>query len=671
MAPRLLTCASLVAIFLAVSAARAAANVTEGVPTTLALGTLTLTCPAEGDPDETVYADCDQLASQYTAAVNWGFGTASGTATKQSCPRFGGSCPYSVSATLVLDESPPLGYPVDYSVTYETAYTPGQPVTETDAGAYGSLHVDDAPLHGTAAANLSSSEGSAPSLTLGSITDENPIPTAADYSVTIDWGDGSAADAGTAVPNGAGGFDIRGSHAYAETGTYAVSVRVQDDGGQLAFLNLSIVVTDAPLAATGATGLKATADSPTGVVTLATFADADSLSVPGDFAATVEWGDGRTSSGQVAGAHGAFTVRGQHTYSRAGTFHATVSVVDRGGSRASAPVTITVAPAGAPMCSTDGGALHLAEGAGSGPSSLAAFSDVNPNLDAGDFTATVDWGDGTPATSGTVAAAGPHHANCAAFTVGGAHTYDEEGRFTIRVTVRDPGGASIIATTSALVADQRLSVISSSHPHLKQGQAYSRLVLARFRDADPGAEARDYRASIDWGDGTAHTAGTVSRSGAGFVVRGEHIYNAFGRHFMTVVIADAGGASITARPSARVKPEPTSGRMPAGVHQTGASATITELTVVGAAIGSRVVAVCRGAGCPFHHLRRVARHRHTVDLTPLFRGHQLSSSGRLTVALTRRGWCGKYWNVPLDGSPFAKHPKILAPGATKPGRRCR
>src|SRR5690349_6320620 len=71
---------------------------TEGQAATLPLGTVTLDCPMAGNPDETVYADCDQLASQYTAAVDWGDGGGFGTATKQPCARFSGSCTYSVSA---------------------------------------------------------------------------------------------------------------------------------------------------------------------------------------------------------------------------------------------------------------------------------------------------------------------------------------------------------------------------------------------------------------------------------------------------------------------------------------------------------------------------------------------------------------------------------------------
>ena len=55
----------------------------------------------------------------------------------------------------------------------------------------------------------------------------------------------------------------------------------------------------------------------------------------------------------------------------------------------------------------------------SGP--VAHFTDANAQATASAFTATISWGDGAPATAGTIAAAG------GGFDVGGTHTYAAAG----------------------------------------------------------------------------------------------------------------------------------------------------------------------------------------------------------------------------------------------------
>src|SRR5262249_41786252 len=80
----------------------------------------------------------------------------------------------------------------------------------------------------------------------------------------------------------------------------------------------------------------------------------------------------------------------------------------------------------------------------SGPG--ATFHDANtPTSSLADFTATIDWGDGTAATSGSVTAGG------GSYTVDGGHTYRHLGSFTIQVHIDDDGGSTADATTTMLV----------------------------------------------------------------------------------------------------------------------------------------------------------------------------------------------------------------------------
>jgi len=54
---------------------------------------------------------------------------------------------------------------------------------------------------------------------------------------------------------------------------------------------------------------------------------------------------------------------------------------------------------------------------------------------AGDFTTSIDWGDGSATTDD--GATGPDNGP---FIVSGDHTYTSSGDFTITVTVTDPDG---------------------------------------------------------------------------------------------------------------------------------------------------------------------------------------------------------------------------------------
>jgi virginiamycin B lyase len=63
--------------------------------------------------------------------------------------------------------------------------------------------------------------------------------------------------------------------------------------------------------------------------TVATFTDANPNARARDYDVTINWGDGSTSCGRVRrAADGSFTVRGRHTYEKAGTRKVTVTITD-------------------------------------------------------------------------------------------------------------------------------------------------------------------------------------------------------------------------------------------------------------------------------------------------------------------------------------------------------
>jgi hypothetical protein len=64
---------------------------------------------------------------------------------------------------------------------------------------------------------------------VGSFTDPNTTSMPTAFSISVNWGDGTAASSGTASFNPATGqWDVNGSHTYALTGSYNTVIRVTD-----------------------------------------------------------------------------------------------------------------------------------------------------------------------------------------------------------------------------------------------------------------------------------------------------------------------------------------------------------------------------------------------------------------------------------------------------------
>ena len=68
-------------------------------------------------------------------------------------------------------------------------------------------------------------------LPVGAVVDQNPFAKASDFSVTINWGDGSPTSSGKVTSLGGGLFLISGSHTYAARGRQQITISVADEGG--------------------------------------------------------------------------------------------------------------------------------------------------------------------------------------------------------------------------------------------------------------------------------------------------------------------------------------------------------------------------------------------------------------------------------------------------------
>jgi hypothetical protein len=172
---------------------------------------------------------------------------------------------------------------------------------------------------------------------------------------------------------------------------------------------------------------------------------------------------------------------------------------------------------------------------------VATFTDPDTKATASEYSATIEWGDSTT-TTGTISGptGGP-------FSVGGSHTYAEEGSYTITVKITDvdESANSATATSTAKVADAALSSMCAAPAVSPQAFAGP---TATFTDADPGGmQPPDYKATIDWGDSTS-SAGTIPPgSGPGpYTVNGTHTYTSEGPHTITTTIKDEGGSKTVA-----------------------------------------------------------------------------------------------------------------------------
>ena len=190
-------------------------------------------------------------------------------------------------------------------------------------------------------ATVSGSEGAQLSGSLATFADADDQPVS-DYSATIDWGDGSTSS-GVVSQTGPGQYAISGSHTYIESGSYAVGVDISDQDGDGAQAQGAATIADATVTASGVGSAANPAATPANfsgpVVSLS---DQNLSGSPGDFTATIDWGDGTSSHGSVAGSGGSYTVSGSHAYAADGPYTVRVHVTDDGGSTADAASYLVV-----------------------------------------------------------------------------------------------------------------------------------------------------------------------------------------------------------------------------------------------------------------------------------------------------------------------------------------
>ena len=322
-----------------------------------------------------------------------------------------------------------------------------------------------------------------------------PIP-ASNFSATINWGDGSTTAAGVITQGADETYDVTGTHNYKNPGLFPTSLTVNFNGATVtipavpgapltppvaitlpattATSTSSSSVTDGPLAVT-AFPIVGTEGTAIASAPIATFTDGGGAHPVGDYAASISITNSSGLSHLVPGASivqvgssaeytviaPAFTLSEAGTYQVVVTVTATVGIDTYAASGASLAVIAAnanvIAPGTQPTVNTTEAAIYslptFAPPVFSGP--VGVFTDGNPVAPASDFTATIDWGDGTSPTTGTIVKL----FGGSSLEVTGSHTYAASGvnggtgHYPIQVFVQDAGGSRLTLTNTANVAD--------------------------------------------------------------------------------------------------------------------------------------------------------------------------------------------------------------------------
>jgi hypothetical protein len=348
-------------------------------------------------------------------------------------------------------------------------------------------------------------------VTVATFTDTNTVNTAGDFTANIDWGDGTTT-VGT-VSGSNGSFSILGSHTYTASGDNTITVFMNDDFPDAAF---AVATSTAVSGFAGQVNLTSASEGTALTnVEVASFADTTANLPASDYIATINWGDGTTTTGTVSGSNGTFTVTDSHTYADEGDDLLAVTITRTTDNTTITP-TGTVAVLEADLLTGTSKTIGGQPGVLISNAVVATFADNNTANTASDFTATIDWGDGTTSV-GTVSGSG------ATYSVSGSHTYAAAGQDTLTVTLADddPGTATASTNSKAFIGFTAGDVVLTD---ATEGVALpNNTPVATFGDGNFSDTAASFTATIDWGDGTT-TAGTIVGSNGSFTVEGGHTY---------------------------------------------------------------------------------------------------------------------------------------------------
>ena len=244
---------------------------------------------------------------------------------------------------------------------------------------------------------------------------------------------------------------------------------------------------------------------------------------------------------------------GTNAYAVAGTYAVSVTVASTNNNQSTTIASNAIVAA--PTFTATGAAFPAAPGIPLATSTIVAdFIDTNPNANASNLTAEINWGDGQAATPGTVISTGSPDS----YAVTGAHIYaNASGTYTVTVTIGDPNNLSTMATSTAYVASP-LAASGTTFSTTAGQPLPSTTVVASLIDTNANANAENISAVINLGDGQTSPGIVRTTSFTGvYTVSGGHTYSsssAAGSYAVSVTIADPDGPTTKAVSTAFVVP---------------------------------------------------------------------------------------------------------------------
>lgn len=305
-------------------------------PTPITASAVTFTAHATAPVSAIVANFLIYGSAEHSATIDWGDGT-----TSPGRVVWPGAEPGIVSYSVAGDHTYAAPGNHDVVVTIYGTQTGSDPVIVARVTSH--AVVDAAFLYATGASVTAVVDRPWVGYAASFGTQATDLP-ASGVTATIHWGDGSPDSQGSVTGDGQGNYSVAGGHYFTRGGQYDATVDFRLPDGTTATAHTTFKAEMPPFVATGTT-LSGTQGSPVSGV-LATILDGD-RGLPSDYAATIDWGDGTKTTGQISAYLDQLVVFGQHTYATPGTYTYTLTMLK--GTKTEIPVTaggkIAVAPA--------------------------------------------------------------------------------------------------------------------------------------------------------------------------------------------------------------------------------------------------------------------------------------------------------------------------------------
>ena len=236
---------------------------------------------------------------------------------------------------------------------------------------------------------------------------------------------------------------------------------------------------------------------------------------------------------------------------------------------------------------------------------IATFTDADTTENATSYTATINWNDGATLSAGTIAYTGQSTVGGVTvndYNITGTHTYLAGGTYVTSVILTDLGGAfnpvvpgipislDPLAPITGTGASVNVNALAPGAPApavmATAGILLPLTPLVTFTDGVDSLPPTAYIATIDWGDGSALSAGTISFAAGVFTVAGRHDYdNVTGTPYAITVAIVGDSQQLTETAPVVILVTPLNGKLSpqsdSGISSTDGITNVSTPTFVG------------------------------------------------------------------------------------------